>query len=103
MVFLFINSADRLSSSTSTTNAVFNLQTPIPNIKSVKLLSFTFEDFIPNIVTGVNDKVVWNRTATDFSHTVPQEQWTISNLLSNIQTGMNAADANNYALSYSAN
>lgn len=47
-----------------------------------------------------SDRVNFNRTATNYSFQIPAGKYFFNNLLSIIQIGMNAFDANTYVLSY---
>lgn len=96
---LLVHSQDRISG--TSTNFVLELPESITNIRQVKLAQANIPNTLYNIITGTNDIMRWNHAGA-FTYTIPAGAYTISNLLSDIQTGMNAADANNYVLSYSS-
>lgn len=95
-----LNSADRVSNSVSTSDCIFNLDEGVKGIQKASLRSFVVPNVIYNINTGVNDRMVWNRLAIDRNFQIPAGQYTITNLLTAIENGMNAADANGYTLDY---
>jgi hypothetical protein len=100
---LFLTSQDRVAASTSTTDCTLVLSPSVARIKKAKLLAFEMPSTYYNIQTGVNDQFVWNRTAIgQINYQIPAGNYSITQLLSNIQAGMNAVDANNYVLTYSS-
>ncbi len=103
-IFVF-NSVQKLSSSTSNYDAIFQIQDNVPDlgfINGVEFLSFTMPNTIYNIRTGVNDRVVFRRSATDYSYVIPPGMYDIVTLATLIGPGMIVADANNYAATYSS-
>jgi hypothetical protein len=100
--YLLVNSADRTSSSSSSSDFQINLKPAIFGIKSIKLISAQLPTTFYNIRTGVNDRVCFNRSSTNYSAQIAAGNYTIAGLLSSIQTAMNALDANSYVCSYSS-
>ena len=101
MQYLLINSEDRLSSSTSSADATIDLKRVIPSARGLRLVHAMIPNNTYNIVTGANDKLDFARGGTDYSITIPAGGYTITDLLDQIETLMNAADANNYVVSLS--
>ncbi len=100
--FVIVQSKDRVSSlSASTTDFVIILPKAYNDVAEVELVSATIPNTFYNIRTGVNDRMVWFRGATSYNFIIPPGAYSMTDLLSVIQTGMNAADANTYVLSYS--
>jgi hypothetical protein len=99
----YLTSYDKLNSSDTPSNCTLKLNTSLQNVRKITLSQFSIPNTIYNIRLGVNDRVCWNRTSTNFNYQIPPGQYTILTLLSQIQTGMNAADANTYVLSYNTN
>lgn len=96
--YFVIDSKYRNSGTSNSFN--ITLTEPIINPKSIKLSSILLPNTVYNIsAANSNNLIKWTHV-TNFSYTIPDGAYTASALLSQIQTGMNAADANNYALSY---
>jgi hypothetical protein len=74
----------------------------LQRVKRIKLIQFSVANTIYNVVSGVNNYVCWNRGGTSYTYQIPSGQYSIANLLTTIQTGMNNADSNSYALTYSS-
>ena len=99
---LFLSSQDRLTSTDDPGNCSIRiLPQGVRNLCGIRLIEFTIPNVLYNIRSGVNDRMVWNRSSTNYSYVIPQGQYTISTLLSTIETGMNGVDANSYDLTHS--
>lgn len=99
-----IRSQDRVAGGTSSSFTVQfnNSDRYFTGVTKVALLSAIIPNTIYNIRTGINDQVVWlTNGSVAKNYQIPAGFYSITQLLSNIQTGMNAADANTYVLSYS--
>lgn len=101
MSLLYISSHDHLSSGNSS-NCTIPLPTHWTKIHSVSLESFIVPNTSYNIRAGVNDYIPFRRSSTNYAFQITPGSYTITSLLSAIQTGMNAADANTYTCTYSA-
>lgn len=99
--FLFIDSRDRLSGSSSSADFTVELPEAVVGIKKVTLKQVNIPNTIYNVRTGVNDIFRVTRGGTPYIYTIAAGAYTITNLLSTIQTGINALDANTYTLTYS--
>lgn len=97
---LLIDSRDRLSYSNSSSDFTIELPEAITNIERVRLVAANVPNTIYN-VRSTNNIIRWTRGSA-FTYTIPEGAYTVTNLLSTIQTGMNAADANSYTLTYSS-
>jgi len=100
-MLILIDSKDRTSNSNSSSNFKIQLSNFVDGT-TISLKQFLIPNSIFNIVTGVNDRIVWNRSSTNYSYQIAAGKYTITNLLSTIQSGMNTTDANSYTLSYSS-
>lgn len=101
--FVRINSADRTSSSSSSSNCTIYLPVAIANIKSVSLAKASIPITWYNVSAAQgNNTFIVNRSSTNYSYTIPDGSYTIATLMSQIQTGINALDANTYVLTYNA-
>lgn len=99
--FLRISSADRTSSSTSSSQFTILLPVAINNVRSISLAKVALPITWYNVSAAIgNNTFIVNRSSTNYSYTIPDGSYNITTLLSQIQTGINALDANNYALSY---
>lgn len=97
-----INSKDRTTGTSSSFVLQLNDQNrKLRNVKRVVLKSVILPNTIYNIRSGVNNIVSWTRsTARIF--VIPPGAYSLSILLSTIQTGMNAvADGNTYSVTSS--
>jgi hypothetical protein len=97
--YLAVRSIDR-TTGTSSTSFQIQLKEAIPSVKKVKLLNFLAPNTLYKIRLNVNDQVVWNRSSTNYHYQIPPGSYSISSLISLIQTGMNSADSNSYAWTY---
>jgi len=104
MVKVFLSSLDKLYSSDTPQSCTISIQNRgLRNVKSIRVLQFALPNTLYNVSSSYsNNKMLWNRGGTDYSFTIPNGQYTISNLHTTIENGMNATDANNYDLTYSS-
>src|SRR6185437_9605014 len=98
-MYLNINSEDRTSISNSSTNFEVVLSKTIQDVCCCELSSITMPNTIYKIITGTNDEIHWTH-GSSFSFTILPGAYSINNLISTIQTGMNLADSNGYTWSY---
>lgn len=92
-----LNSADRASGTSS--NFILTLYKPIRNVRCIKLRTVSFPNVVYN-VNSSNNVINWTNGST-YNYQIPPGFYPINTLLSTIQTGMNNADPNSYALAYS--
>lgn len=97
-MLLSVNTKDRISGNSTDCKILLLLPVSVP--KKIELLSVTIPNTIYN-VTSTNNMVYWTDTVSH-STQLPTGSYSISTLISTIQTQMNAAYNNNYALSYSS-
>lgn len=98
---LVIESINRNLNSTSSSSFNINLGYSVNNIRRLKLLECTMPNSIYNI-TSLNNALQWVHSST-FNYTIPVGSYSISALLSTIQSGMNGLDANSYVCTYNTN
>lgn len=96
---LIVDSRDRTSGSSS--NGYFQLKAAHPNVSKVELVSAMIPNTIYNVQSGINDRMCWFRSGIDHSFQLTAGAYTVTSLLSALQTGMNGVDANTFVLSYS--
>lgn len=73
----------------------------LQEVERIQMIQFTIPNTFYN-VSSSNNTVCWNRSSTNYSYQIPSGQYSISTLLTTIQSGMNGVDNNSYALSYSS-
>jgi|SRR5579885_75937 len=95
--YCLIKSSDRTTGNSN--QFQIDLLVPIQGVKKVSLAQATIPNTIYNIQTNVNDRFNFFR-GSSFSYQIPAGAYTINNLLSTIQTGINGLDANSYSLTY---
>lgn len=100
-MYLIIDSRNRTSESASSSDFKINLNRPISG-ETVRLKEILIPNVIYNIRAGINDRVVFRRSSTNYSVQITPGKWSVTTLLNMIQTGMNSADANTYVCSYDA-
>lgn len=102
-ILLYVRTEDRTTGSTSSSDFTIYLPSSlaIQGIKRVCLESAQIPNTVYNVRTSVNDRMCWKRGGTDYNFQIPAGNYDSASLLSAIQTGMNAADANTYVLSLS--
>jgi hypothetical protein len=98
--FLYVNSKNRISGVPS--NFKVNLKNSILNCKKISLETVCIPNAIPNIISGYNDNVCWYHGSTSYNISIPQGSYSITELISEITTGMNALDSNNYNITLNA-
>ena len=76
--------------------------TGIQGVKKIRLTQFSLTNTIYNVRTGINDQMCWYHSGSSYHFQIPAGQYNISALLTQIQIGMNATDANSYALTYNS-
>ena len=102
MRFINVNSIDKRAGG-SNSNCEIPLYPAVRNAKQIKLLSFSLPNTITNVVSDLNDRVVWKRGATSYSIQVPQGCYGADQLASITQTGMGSADGGaSYTCLYSS-
>src|SRR5579885_3273693 len=99
--YLTIRSIDRIPGSTST-NFQIQLKDGIPSVKSVELLAFLCPNTLYKIRPNVNNYFVWSRGGTNYYYIIPGGSYSISSLITLIQTNMNTQDNNSYNITYSS-
>src|SRR5579875_2604807 len=93
--YLTIRSIDRINTPGSTsTNFQIQLKEGTPAIKSVELLSFLYLNTLYKIRQNVNNYFVWSRSGTNYSYIIPPGSYSISSLITLIQSNMNTQDNN---------
>jgi len=95
-----IQSTNRITGSLSSSDFIINLPFNV-DFGKVTLAGVIMPNSIYKIRQDINDRVCWRRSSTNYSYQIPAGSYSISELLSTIQTGMNAADSNSYSWSYS--
>lgn len=86
MKYITINSSDRVAAS-SVSNAEYQLHRPIENAKKIKLLHFSLPNTIYNI-TSSNNQLTFDDGNVQ-TLTIPPGAYNITELLNEIQTGLN--------------
>jgi hypothetical protein len=100
---VYLSSYDSLLSTDTPANCHLKIQgIALQGVEKITLVQFLIPNVLYNVLTGVNDRVCWNRSSTNYNFQIPAGQYSITSLLSAIQTGMNAADSNSYTLTYSS-
>ena len=85
---LYISSKDRNASSNSSSDFFVYLPVPVSNIKSIELSELSLPNTIYNIRTGINDSICWDYLSVSYNFTIPPGLYSISSLLSTIQTSL---------------
>lgn len=86
---LLLHSADKLYSTDTTSSLSLQIKgLGLRDLFMIKLVNFEVPNVIYNIKSGINNYIVWNRGGTDYSALITPGQYTITSLLSSIQTLM---------------
>lgn len=96
---LLIQSKDRLSGTHN--NFTVKLPNPYSNVRAIKLLSA----FIPNTVyniTSSNNTFIFNEGGSNLTATLTAGAYSVFDLVTELETKLDAAGANTYTVSYSA-
>jgi hypothetical protein len=74
------------------------------NVVQINLIGAIFQNTLYNVRSGVNNTIQWNNASTgsNKSATLTVGSYTIDTLIVEIQTQMNAVDADSYVVTYSA-
>jgi len=72
----------------------------ILNTTRCRILKVLMKYVIYNIRTGVNDKICFTRSSTNYTATLPAAGYNIQDFCTAIATAMNAQDSNTYAATY---
>ncbi len=100
--FVRISSGNRTSSSTSSSQFTILLPSAINDVKSVSFAKCALPITWYNVSAALgNNTFIVNRSSTNYTYTVPDGSYNITTLMSQIQTGINALDANTYVITYS--
>jgi hypothetical protein len=91
---LYVSSKNRVLGSVS--NFKVNLPNSILNYKRISLETIFIPNAIPNIINNYNDNICWFHGSTSYNISILQGSYSITELITEIITGMNAFDSNNY-------
>lgn len=97
--YIYVNSKDRLTASTSNTDFVVDLNFDISNIKNITLSQFTLLNRINNINAGNNQFDLTDGSGTH-AFTIPTGFYTAAELATQLSTQLNTVSAG-YTVSFS--
>ena len=95
-----INSAKRTPNSASSSSFEIQLTKPILTPKSVKLKWLIIPNSIYNVRDGINNKLDFTDTGGAHTITIPAGAYTITTLISQIQSQMTSVGAQTYTLTF---
>ncbi|MEM3062443.1 MAG: hypothetical protein QW303_02705 [Nitrososphaerota archaeon] len=100
-MLLTLNSRNRRLDSISSSNCTIDLKNPLSG-SIAKFKQFSAPNTVYNIRQNVNDLIVWRRGSINYSYQVIPGKWNITDLIANIEGGMNSIDPNSYTVSYNS-
>lgn len=101
---VLINSVNRDSSENSN-SFIFPIGFPLYNIRKVKLLSVIIPNTIYNVHNSTSQNlnyIQWQSGSNTYSYTIPSGNYTMTTLLSQLQSGMNGVQSNGWSWTYNS-